>query len=54
VIDVDLIEFDIYVMLFFAMVILPLIFFPKKYILGRVEGIIIFGCYLFYIYTIVQ
>ena len=54
VIDVDLIEFDIYVMLFFAMVILPLIFFPKKYILGRVEGVIIFGCYLFYIYTIVQ
>ena len=54
VIDVDLIEFDIYVMLFFAMVILPLIFFPKKYILGRVEGITIFGCYLFYIYTIVQ
>ena len=54
VIDVDLIEFDIYVMLFFAMVILPLIFFPKKYILGRVEGIIIFGCYLFYIYSIVQ
>ena len=54
VIDVDLIEFDIYVMLFFAMVILPLIFFPKKYVLGRVEGIIIFGCYLFYIYSIVQ
>ena len=54
VIDVDLIEFDIYVMLFFAMVILPLIFFPKKYILGRVEGVIIFGCYLFYIYSIVQ
>ena len=54
VIDVDLIEFDIYVMLFFAIVILPLIFFPKKYILGRVEGIIIFGCYLFYIYCIVQ
>ena len=54
VIDVDLIEFDIYVMLFFAIVILPLIFFPKKYILGRVEGIIIFGCYLFYIYSIVQ
>ncbi|MBK56027.1 MAG: hypothetical protein CMC84_01725 [Flavobacteriaceae bacterium] len=54
VIDVDLIEFDIYVMLFFAIVILPLIFFPKKYILGRIEGIIIFGCYLFYIYTIVQ
>ena len=54
VIDVDLIEFDIYVMLFFAMVILPLIFFPKNYVLGRVEGIIIFGCYLFYIYSIVQ
>ena len=54
VIDVDLIEFDIYVMLFFAIVILPLIFFPKRYVLGRVEGIIIFGCYLFYIYTIVQ
>lgn len=54
VIDVDLIEFDIYVMLFFAIVILPLIFFPKKYVLGRVEGIIIFGCYLFYIYSIIK
>ena len=54
VIDVDLIQFDIYVMLFFAMVILPLIFFPKKHVLGRLEGIIIFGSYSFYIYSIVQ
>tara|TARA_B100001057_G_scaffold88780_1_gene84918 strand:- start:1162 stop:2103 length:942 start_codon:yes stop_codon:yes gene_type:complete len=54
VIDLDLIEFDIYVMLFFAFIILPLTFFPKKLVLGRIEGIIIFGCYLFYIYSIVK
>ena len=54
VIDLDLIEFDIYVMLFFAFIILPLTFFPKKLVLGRIEGIIIFGCYLFYIYSIIK
>ena len=41
VLDQSIINYDIYVMLFFAAIILPLIFFPKKLVLGRKEGIII-------------
>jgi cation:H+ antiporter len=41
VLDQNIIDFDIYIMLFFAAIILPLIFFPKKLVLGRKEGIII-------------
>ena len=32
--DMNIINFDIYVMLFFAALILPLIFFPKRLVLG--------------------
>ncbi len=53
VVDLNLIEFDIYIMLFFAFVIFPLIFVPKRLVLGRIEGLVIFGCYLMYIYTII-
>ena len=41
VLDKSIINYDIYVMLFFAAMILPLIFFPKKLVLGRKEGVII-------------
>ena len=41
VIDQNIIDYDIYIMLFFAAIILPLIFFPKKLVLGRKEGVII-------------
>ena len=41
VLDQNIINYDIYVMLFFAAIILPLIFFPKRLVLGRKEGIII-------------
>ena len=41
VLDQNIIDFDIYIMLFFAAIILPLIFFPKKLVLGRKEGVII-------------
>ena len=47
VIDQNIIDYDIYIMLFFAAIILPLIFFPKKLVLGRKEGdynIIILYC----------
>jgi len=50
--DLNIINYDIYVMLFFAFIIFPLIFFPKKYILGRVEGVIILSFYLYYIFNI--
>ena len=51
--NLNIINFDIYVMLFFAIIILPLMFFPKKLVLGRVEGLIIFSLYLAYILNIV-
>ena len=41
VLDQNIIDYDIYIMLFFASIILPLIFFPKKLVLGRKEGVII-------------
>ena len=52
--DVNIVNFDIYVMLFFSAIILPLIFFPKKFVLGRVEGLIILSFYLGYIYYILM
>ena len=52
VLDQNIIDFDIYVMLFFAALILPLIFFPKKLVLGRKEGLIILLFYSFYLYNL--
>jgi len=52
VLDQNIIDFDIYVMLFFAALILPLIFFPKKLVLGRKEGLIILLLYSFYLYNL--
>ena len=54
VVDLNLIQFDIYIMIFFAFVIFPLIFLPKRLVLGRLEGSLIFGCYIFYIYSIIN
>ena len=50
--DMNIINFDIYVMLFFAALILPLIFFPKRLVLGRVEGIVILTFYSFYLFNL--
>ena len=50
--DLNILNYDIYVMLFFAAIVFPLIFFPKKHILGRLEGLIILSCYFFYIINI--
>ena len=50
--DLNIINFDIYVMLFFAAIILPLIFFPKKFALGKREGLIIISFYSIYIYNL--
>lgn len=52
VLDQNIIDFDIYVMLFFAALILPLIFFPKKLVLGKKEGLIILLFYSFYLYNL--
>ena len=50
--DLNIINFDIYVMLFFAAIILPLIFISKKFVLGRIEGFIMLSFYSIYIYTL--
>jgi len=50
--DLNILNYDIYVMLFFAAIVFPLIFFPKKHILGRLEGLVILSCYFFYIFNI--
>lgn len=52
VLDQNIIDFDIYIMLFFAAIILPLIFFPKKLVLGRKEGVIILIFYSIYVYQL--
>ena len=52
VIDQNIIDYDIYIMLFFAAIILPLIFFPKKLVLGRKEGVIIILLYTIYVYQL--
>jgi len=52
VLDQNIIDYDIYIMLFFAAIILPLIFFPKKLVLGRKEGVIILLFYTVYIYQL--
>ena len=52
VLDQNIINYDIYVMLFFAAIILPLIFFPKKLVLGRKEGVIILLFYSIYVFQL--
>ena len=50
--DLNILNYDIYVMLFFAAIVFPLMFFPKKHVLGRLEGLILLSCYFFYIVNI--
>ena len=54
VVDNNIISFDIYIMVFFAALVLPLIFFPKKYVLGRKEGLIILVFYSLYVVNLFQ
>ena len=54
VVDNNIISFDIYIMLFFAALVLPLIFFSKKYVLGRKEGLIILVFYSLYVVNLFQ
>ncbi|GAA4112233.1 calcium/sodium antiporter [Aquimarina addita] len=47
--DTRLMEIDIFWMLGFALVLLPLAFIPKKMILGRIKGFFIFAAYCVFI-----
>ncbi|WP_108867984.1 calcium/sodium antiporter [Aquimarina aquimarini] len=47
--DETLMNVNIYWMLGFAMVLLPLAFVPKRMVLGRTKGILIFGAYCVFI-----
>ena len=52
--DLNIVNFDIYVMLLFSAIIFPLFFYPKKLELGRIEGIMILSFYSFYILYIIK
>ncbi|CAM1345406.1 calcium/sodium antiporter [Tenacibaculum amylolyticum] len=41
---------DIFWMLAFAFAILPLVFIPKKFVLGRIKGVLLFVAYSIFIY----
>ncbi|SEL94474.1 cation:H+ antiporter [Aquimarina amphilecti] len=47
--DTRLMNIDIFWMLGFAMILLPLAFIPKKMVLGRPKGFLIFTCYCVFI-----
>ncbi|WP_405205458.1 calcium/sodium antiporter [Aquimarina sp. LLG6339-5] len=47
--DTRLMNIDIFWMLGFAMILLPLAFIPKKMVLGRPKGFLIFSCYCVFI-----
>ena len=51
--DTNIIDFDIYIMLFFALIIFPLIYMPNRYVLGRKEGAIILFFYFLYVLNII-
>ena len=53
IVNLNIVNFDIYIMLLFAFIILPLMFFPKKLVLGRFEGLIIFSLYIIYVLYLV-
>ena len=50
IVDLKMLDFDIWAMMFFTILLLPLVFFPKKMKLGWREGIVLLGCYLAYIF----
>jgi cation:H+ antiporter len=52
--DLNIVNFDIYVMLLFSAIIFPLFFYPKKLELGRIEGIMILSFYSLYILYIIK
>lgn len=48
--DPRLLSVDIFWMLSFSFIILPLMYLGKKYILGRTEGLILFAAYMIFVY----
>ncbi|MGS2739795.1 calcium/sodium antiporter [Sinomicrobium sp. M5D2P17] len=48
--DARLINSDLYWMLGYAFIILPLVFMPKKMRLGKPEGVILLGFYIAFVY----
>lgn len=49
VVDEHLLTRDIWVMIGFAFLVLPLVFFPKRLQLSWREGLILLGCYIIYL-----
>lgn len=54
VLDRHLLDSDIFWMLGFSFIMLPLVFFPRGLRLGRHEGIILLGLYLVFVYLTIS
>jgi cation:H+ antiporter len=50
--EVQILSRDIFWMLGFAAFLLPLVLMPKKFILGRFKGVLLFASYLFFIFLV--
>ncbi len=46
----EILSTNIFWMIGFAAVLIPLVFLPKRYELGRLKGFLLFGAYLIFIY----
>jgi cation:H+ antiporter len=52
--DLTLLNNDIYWVLGISFLILPLVFIPKKMRLSWKEGLVLLGCYIFFLYTTIK
>lgn len=47
----EILSTNIWWMIAFAAILIPFIIIPKRFEIGRIKGVILFGAYLFFIYT---
>lgn len=47
----EILSTNIWWMIAFAAILIPFIIIPKRFEIGRIKGLILFGAYLFFIYT---
>ena len=47
----EILSTNIWWMIAFAAILIPFIIIPKRFEIGRIKGIVLFGAYLFFIYT---
>ena len=47
----EILSTNIWWMIAFAAILIPFIIIPKRFEIGRIKGVVLFGAYLFFIYT---